>query len=414
MEDETTADLGHPSTLKELDLHIAQAAADINNVLITFRRDLHQHPEIAHGEFRTTAKIFERLTSIGLSPVRLDGTGLVCDLGPSRDAEGKTVPRVGLRADLDALPIPDSCGEEWESETPGLAHACGHDVHATVLLGAAYVLQRLDAQGLLTLPVRLIFQPAEEIMPGGAHNIIEAKALEGLDSVVALHCEPKLDVGQIATRIGPITSAADSLSVTVSSKGGHTSRPHLTGDVIYALGEIITQVPGVLGRRLDPRWGVNLTWGLVRAGDSHNAIPSSGTVSGTLRCLDSQAWEKAANILDEAIEQVAAPYAVDVTFSHVRGVPPVDNDPDITTRMEEAARAVVGRKNLIHAPQSLGGEDFGWYLTKVRGTLARLGTRTPGGKSFDLHQGDLVIDERAIEIGVRLLAGVAIRSQAGQ
>jgi amidohydrolase len=394
---------------------IEKLADSLHAELVAFRRDRHAHPEVARAEVRTTAVVVERLRAAGLQPRPLQGTGLVCDIGPERAPDpstgapgaGPELPRLALRADMDALPVQDRCGLEWQSTVPGLAHACGHDVHTTVLLGAGLVLAALDAQGALTRPVRLVFQPAEEVMPGGAHDVLAQGALDGVDRVMALHCEPKLDVGQVGTRIGPITSASDAVSVTVSSGGGHTSRPHLTGDVVYALGQVITQVPGVLGRRLDPRSGVNLTWGAVHAGNVHNAIPATGTVSGTLRCLDVRAWERAGQVLQDAVEQVVAPYEVDVTVHLVRGVPPVDNDEAVTTELEAAARAVVGPPGVVLTEQSLGGEDFAWYLTKLPGAMARLGTGTPGGRRYDLHQGDLVVDDGAIDIGVRLMAGLA-------
>ena len=386
---------------------IASLAATLDDELVAFRRDLHAHPEVSRAEVRTTALVLERLRQAGLEPRPLVLTGLVCDIGPERGPDGTMLPRLGMRADLDALPVEDRCGCPWESTVSHVAHACGHDLHTTVLLGAGLVLAALEARGLLERPVRLIFQPAEEQQPGGAHDVLAQGVLDGVDRVIALHAEPKLDVGHVGTRIGPITSASDTVSVTVSSSGGHTSRPHLTGDVVYALGQVITQVPGVLGRRLDPRSGVNLTWGSVHAGDVLNAIPSTGTVAGTLRCLDVRAWERAGQVLHEAVEQVVAPYEVDVTVHHVRGVPPVDNDEAVTEELEAAARAVVGPAGVVLTEQSLGGEDFAWYLTKVPGSMARLGTGTPGTRRFDLHQGDLTIDERSIGIGVRLMAGMA-------
>nr|WP_245534488.1 amidohydrolase [Xylanimonas cellulosilytica] len=375
--------------------------------MVAFRRDLHAHPEVSRAEVRTTAVVVDRLRAAGLDPRPLLVTGAFCDVGPERGPDGERLPRLGLRADLDALPVEDRCECEWRSTAPNVAHACGHDLHTTVVLGAGLVLADLHERGLLARPVRLIFQPAEEVQPGGAHDVLGQGVLDGVDRVVALHAEPKLDVGQIGTRIGPITSASDTVSVTITSAGGHTSRPHLTGDVVYALGQVITQVPAVLGRRLDPRSGVNLTWGSVHAGGVPNAIPSAGTVSGTLRCLDVRAWERAGQVLHDAVEQVVAPYDVEVTVHHQRGVPPVDNDEAVTGELEAAARAVVGPSGVVLTEQSLGGEDFAWYLTKVPGAMARLGTGTPGGRRYDLHQGDLTIDERAIGVGVRLLAGLA-------
>ncbi|MBE7702365.1 amidohydrolase [Oerskovia sp. Sa1BUA8] len=388
---------------------VVELAAGLETELVAIRRDIHAHPEVSRTETRTTALVADRLRAAGLAPRLLPGTGLVCDIGEVDEAaDGGPRGRVALRADIDALPVQDRCELPWSSVTPGVAHACGHDVHTAVVLGAGLVLAALDGRGLLPRPVRLVFQPAEEVQPGGSLDVIAAGGLDGVDEIYAVHCDPKVDAGQIGTRIGPITSASDEVSVTVTSPGGHTSRPHLTGDVVYALGQVITQVPAVLGRRLDPRSGVNLTWGAVHAGSAHNAIPSTGTVRGTLRCLDVRAWEFAGQVLHDAVEQVVAPYEVEVTVNHTRGVPPVENDEAATGALEAAARDVLGPASVLLTEQSLGGEDFAWYLTKVPGAMARLGTRTPGGRSYDIHQGDLRVDESAIGAGVRLLARVAL------
>ncbi len=383
---------------------LARATARRLDELVTIRRDLHQHPETSHRETRTTAVIAERLLAAGLQPRPLPGTGVICDVGPE-PAPGEG--RIALRADIDALPLPDRCELPFASATPGVAHACGHDVHTAVVLGAGFALADLHAAGDLDRGVRLIFQPAEEVQPAGSLDVIAAGALDGVAEIYAVHCDPKVDVGQVGTRIGPITSASDQISVTVTSQGGHTSRPHLTGDVVYALGQVITQVPAVLGRRLDPRSGVNLTWGAVQAGSVHNAIPSTGTLRGTLRCLDVRAWELAGRVLQDAVEQVIAPYEVEVAVHRVRGVPPVENDARCTGLLEAAAHDVIGPHAVVLTEQSLGGEDFAWYLTKVPGAMARLGTRTPGGHTFDIHQSDLRVDERAIDVGAKLLARVA-------
>ena len=372
--------------------------------LIEFRRDLHAHPEPAHAEHRTTAKVFDRLVAAGLEPRLLEGSGLICDLGSG------TGLRTGVRADIDALPLVDTCGQAWSSTNEGWTHGCGHDAHTTVVLGTGLVLAALADRGVAVPPTRLIFQPAEEVIPGGSLDVMAQGGLEGVSRIVALHCEPKLEVGRIATRVGPITSATDLVTVNLFSTGGHTSRPHLTGDVVFALGEVITQVPSILGRRLDPRSGVNLTWGMVHAGQAGNAIPAEGSLAGTLRCLDVHAWEQAGQMLDQAVSRVVAPYAVDVTLRHVRGVPPVTNDPEVTNDLMAAARAVVYPENVVPTEQSLGGEDFAWYLTRVPGSMFRLGTRAPGAKQGDLHQGDLDIDEAAIGIGARIFAGFVMNA----
>ncbi|MDM8086184.1 amidohydrolase [Cellulomonas cellasea] len=386
--------------------HLADRVAALRSELVDFRRDLHAHPELSRLEQRTTAKVAERLRLAGLTPKLLPGTGLICDIGPGV-AEGDRR-RVVLRADLDALPVMDTSGVEWASTVPHVAHACGHDVHTTVVLGAGLVLAELAAAGRLSRGVRLLFQPAEEVQPGGALDAIAEGVLDGASRVYAVHCDPRVDAGRIGTRIGPITSASDEVTVTLRGAGGHTSRPHRTADVVYALGQVITQVPGVLGRRLDPRSGVNLTWGAVQAGSAPNAIPAVGTARGTLRCLDVRAWEQASAVFQEAVQQVVAPYGVEAEVRHLRGVPPVENDEHSVAVLEAAARDVLGEDAVQLTEQSLGGEDFAWYLTKVPGAMARLGTRTPGGRSYDLHQGDFQVDERAIDSGVLLLARTAL------
>jgi len=374
--------------------------------LISIRRDLHAHPELGRTETRTTKVVFDRLRAAGLDPKLLPGTGLICDIGPSPATTGRR--RVALRADMDGLPFQDTCNEPWHSTSPSIAHACGHDVHTAIVLGAGLVLGEFAARGELHTGVRLLFQAAEEVQPGGSLDAIAAGVLDGVDQIFALHCDPKVEVGYIGTRIGPITSASDEVTVILTSNGGHTSRPHLTGDVVFALGQVITQVPAVLGRRLDPRSGVNLTWGAVQAGSAHNAIPGHGSVKGTLRCLDVRAWERASSVFHSAVEQVVAPYAVDVEVRHQRGVPPVENAERSTAALEAAARDVLGLGAVLLTEQSLGGEDFAWYLTKVPGAMARLGTRVPGGHQYDLHQGDFSVDERAIDVGVLLLARTAL------
>lgn len=380
--------------------------APLHDELIEIRRDLHAHPELGRTEQRTTKVVADRLRAAGLEPRLLPGTGLVCDIGPGAVTTGRR--RVALRADMDALPVQDHCGAPWTSTVPGVAHACGHDVHTVGVLGAGLVLAQLAEAGELATGVRLIFQPAEEVQPGGALDVIAAGGLDGVGRIFGVHCDPKTDVGHVGTRIGPITSASDEVTVTITGEGGHTSRPHLTGDVVFALGQVITGVPGVLGRRLDPRSGVNLTWGMVQAGTAHNAIPSSGTVRGTLRCLDVRAWELASRVFHDAVTQMVAPFDVEVEVRHQRGVPPVENDARSTGLLEAAALDVIGEDSVVLTEQSLGGEDFAWYLTKVPGAMARLGTRTPGGHTYDIHQGDLMVDERAIDVAALVLARAAI------
>lgn len=386
---------------------VSKLVSSMEPKLIELRRHIHANPELSRAEFETTKLVAGELRDLGLEPRILPGNvGLTCDIGPSSVDTG--VPLIGLRADLDALPVPESTGRPFASTVEGVAHACGHDVHTTAVLGAGRVLAKLAEVDALQTGVRLIFQPAEELQPGGAIDVIAAGGLEGVGQIFAVHCEPSLDVGTIGLREGPITSASDKITIRFTGAGGHTSRPHLTNDLVYAMGAVITQVPGVLSRHIDPRSGANLTWGIVNAGSAPNVIPSSGLLEGTLRCLDINAWERAGDLLDEAVNAVIAPFGVRAEVRHDRGVPPVVNDRDAVGIQQRAVAEVLGKTGEIRVEQSLGGEDFAWYLTRARGAMARLGTRTPGGRTYDLHQGDFDPDERAIAIGAKFLATAAL------
>jgi amidohydrolase len=373
--------------------------------IVAFRRDLHAHPETGHREVRTTGRIAARLEAAGLAPQLLPGTGVLCDVGPAG-------PVVLLRADIDALPLADESGLACASTVPGISHACGHDLHTSAVLGAALVLADLHRREILPGRVRLVFQPAEEVMPGGALDVIAAGGLDGVDRAFALHCDPASDVGTVSSRPGAITSAADHVLVRLHGSGGHTSRPHLTEDVVFALSQVATQLPAILSRRLDPRAGVALVWGRMSAGGAPNAIPRSGEIEGTLRCLDQEVWSAAGALLAEVVHEVVRPYGVRAEVLHTRGVPPTVNDPDAVLLAEQAVVAELGEGSVRVAAQSLGGEDFAWILEKVPGVMMRLGTRSPGGRTYDLHQGDFVADERAIAIGARVLTAVALRQLA--
>ena len=386
---------------------VARVAEHLAPDLVAFRRDLHAHPELSRGEYRTTGQIAARLEAAGLAPrVRPNGTGLVCDIVP-RGSE--KLPFLAFRADIDALPIEEDNDLEFRSRTPGVMHACGHDVHTTVVLGAGLVLAELARTALLARPVRLLFQPAEETMPGGALELIGDGVLYGVSKILSLHCDPKVDAGQIGLRTGPLTAACDMLSLYLDGPGGHTSRPHLTADLVYALAAIVTEIPAALSRRVDPRAGLSMVWGQISAGSAPNAIPSRGEASGTIRTLDQDAWNLAPDIIQELIDSVAAKFGVKYTLDYVQGVPPVVNEAGSTALLRTAASRALGADRIVSTPQSLGGEDFAWYLQRIPGSMFRLGVRSPGDLvSRDLHQSTFLADESAIGVGVRVFATAAL------
>lgn len=375
--------------------------------LIAFRRDLHMHPELGHQEFRTTAAIKARLEKAGLRPrVLKSGTGLICDVGTWDGVR----PMLALRADIDALPIPDAKTHvSYRSTVPDRAHACGHDVHTTVVLGAGLVLAELDRRGELPRPVRLLFQPAEEVLPGGATEAIDSGVLDGVGKIIALHCDPRVDAGRIGLRTGPITSACDRLEVTLEGPGGHTARPHLTTDMVTAAARLALDLPALLTKRMDARSGMSVTWGRIEAGHACNVIPMHAELSGTVRCLDLASWHEAPDQIHAIIDEIASMHRAKSEITYVRGVPPVVNDPVVTELLREAMSARRGVDSIEDTEQSLGGEDFSWYLEHVPGAMARLGVRTPGDTAKrDLHRGDFDVDETAIGVGVEFFTAAAL------
>jgi amidohydrolase len=369
--------------------------------LVAWRRHIHANPELGRQEFATTQFVASLLGDAGLNPKVLPGgTGLTCDFGPEHG------PKVALRADMDALPMTERTGAPYASLMPGVTHACGHDGHTSVLLGTALALASVPE---LPVGVRLVFQPAEELMPGGAIDAIAAGALNGVSRIFALHCDPRLEVGKVAVIAGPITSAADQVEITLHSPGGHTSRPHLTGDLVYALGTLITGVPGVLSRRVDPRDSTVMVWGAVNAGVAANAIPQSGTVAGTIRTASREAWVAMELLVREIVSSLMAPLNVDYSVQYRRGVPPVVNEA-VSTRILTHAIEAVGPDALTATRQSGGGEDFSWYLEDVPGAMARLGVWSGHGPQLDLHQPTFDLDERALAVGVRVFTNIVEQS----
>jgi amidohydrolase len=379
----------------------ARWLAEHHGDLVSWRRHIHTHPELGRQEFSTTQFVAAHLADAGLNPKVLPGgTGLTCDFGPDQG------PRVALRADMDALPMAERTGAPYASAVPNVAHACGHDAHTAILLGTALALASAPE---LPVGVRLIFQAAEELMPGGAIDAIAAGALSGVSRIFALHCDPRLEVGRVATTAGPITSAADQIEIVLQSPGGHTSRPHLTGDLVYGLGTLITGLPGVLSRRIDPRHGTVMVWGAVNAGVAANAIPQSGSLSGTIRTASRDTWLTLESIVRETVSSLLAPLGIEHVVQYRRGVPPVVNE-EVSTRIMTHAIEALGPDVLADTRQSGGGEDFSWYLEEVPGAMARLGVWSGRGPQLDLHQPTFDLDEGALEVGVRAMVNIVEQS----
>jgi amidohydrolase len=380
---------------------VRELAAGLSGELVGLRRRLHAHPEPSGFEVATTAAVTDRLRTAGLDPVALGtSTGLVCDIGDG-------LPYVVLRADIDALAMPDGKDVSYRSQVAGVAHACGHDVHTVVVLGAGLVLARLlhpDAR------VRLVFEPREETVPGGAVDVIDEGWLGGAGAVFGVHCDPKLDVGRLGLRVGPITSASDLVELRLHGPGGHTARPHLTVDLVKVAGRVATELQGALDRRLAGMGVIRMVFGALHTGTASNVIPTEAVFRGTLRTPSPEVWAVAPDVLEAALADVLEGTGATWELTYSRGVPAVVNDEAATDVFTAAGRAVLGADAVVDTEHSMGGDSFAWYLEEAPGAYARLGVHDPAstGPRLDLHASTFDVDERCIGYGVQLLAVTAL------
>jgi amidohydrolase len=395
----------------------ADLAAEVDRVvgehvgeLVALRRQLHAHPEVSSAEVQTTRTVAERLRVAGLKPTLLErGTGLVCDVVGSAP-----LPLVALRADIDALAMDDHTTTDYRSQVPGVAHACGHDAHTAIVVGAGIVLARLLPGSGIPGSVRLVFEPAEETVPGGAVDVIAEGWFADVSSVYGLHCDPKLDSGYVGLRAGAITSATDKVTLELQGPGGHTARPHLTVDLVAEAARVALELPAALSRLAGSHGRVTLVWGSLRTGDAPNVIPSRAVLTGTLRTPDHAVWDAAPRLIERAVTEVMAGSGATWDLRHDRGVPAVVNDEAHTELMTRVVRSVLGEHAAVDTDQSLGGDSFAWFLQEVPGSYARLGVRDPeaSGAGFDLHASTFDVDERAIAHGVRVLVLSALSALA--
>ena len=372
--------------------------------LIAFRRHLHAHPELSYAERETTELVGARLAAAGLRPrVLPGGCGLVCDIGDPTSG-----PLVALRADLDALAMDDQKDVAYRSKRPGVAHACGHDVHTTVVLGAALTLAERWAAGDRVGAVRVIFEPAEEVTPSGAITVIADGALEGVSAIYGVHCDPKLDAGHIGVRTGPITAATDHVELVLRGPGGHTARPQLTVDLVAVAGRLASDLPAAARRHAAGLGEVLLVFGMLHAGEAANVIPTQAVLKGTMRTHERLAWDEGEAILRAALADALDGSGAEAEVRYVRGTPPVVNDAAATDLVGAVGAAVLGTDAVTPAPLSYGGDSFAWYLDRLPGSYVRLGVHDPSWSDrLDLHSGAFDVDERAIDVGVRVLVATA-------
>lgn len=364
------------------------------------RHHLHAHPELSYKEFNTSQFIQNHLQSLGIPFKVMAETGVVALI------EGKKSNRViALRADIDALPIQEENNTAYASKIPGVMHACGHDVHTTILLGAAKILHdtKQDWEGT----VKLIFQPGEEKNPGGASILIKEGVLENPapTAIIGLHVHPILETGKLSFRTGKAMASADEIYVTVKGKGGHAATPHLTADTVLAASELVVALQKVVSRDKDPLSPSVLSICAINGGFTTNVIPSEVKLMGTFRAMDEDWRFNAHKRMQEVAEGIATSSGAEIDFKIDVGYPTVYNDPFITERAKSIAVSTVGENNVEEGELRMGAEDFGYYSQKIAGCFFRLGT---GNKQKNItsgvHTPTFDIDEHAIEIGMRMMA----------
>ncbi len=376
--------------------HLRALAADFAPDAVALRRAIHRRPELGNQELETTRRVAEALRASGIeAAVRESGTGVIAELGRG---DG---PLVAFRADLDALPIAEMTGADYASEHPGVMHACGHDAHTAIGVGIA---RSLAALGDFGGRARIIFQPAEEMIPGGATELVAEGVTDDVAAILAFHVDPTLQPGRIGVRTGPITGASDRLVISLSGPGGHTSRPHRTVDLIYAAAKVAADLPAVIQRTTDPRHPVIVAFGSIHGGEAANVIPTSIEITGTVRLFDLDLWRSMEELVVRVVGDLIDPLGAAAKVEYTRGSPPVHNDAGIIDAVGETAAKLLGVNGVTETHQSMGSEDFAWYLERVPGALIRLGTRR-GEEQLDLHSATFDIDESSIETGI--LVGTA-------
>lgn len=360
--------------------------------VLDLRRRLHRIPEPGFAEHQTTAAIFDFLAAHGLQPrIRAEGTGLWVDVGAN--------PKVGYRADIDALPITEPEHNDPRSGNEGWMHACGHDAHAAIAAGVAVALARIRPDA----PARILFQPAEESLPGGARRLVAEGVLDGLQAIFAFHVDPTKEPGTIGVREGNITGSADGLTLKLIGPGGHTSRPQRTVNLIEVAGQLVLNLPPAIRASIDPAVQVVTAFGSVHGGDAANVIPTEVTLRGTVRTGDRAVWETLPELVAQHVKQLVEPSGATFELTYVQGVAPVFNDQRIVAIVRQALVDNLGEAAVVTTEPSMGGEDFADYLDVVPGALFRLGTRSDGG---DIHSARFRINEEAIGFGLR--AGTAM------
>ncbi len=382
---------------------VAPISPDLVAEVIALRRDIHAHPELGFEEVRTAKMVAARLRELGYDEVH-EGIAVTGVVGVMRGGRpGKTVM---LRADMDALPLPEETGRPFASQNDGKMHACGHDGHVAMLLGAA----RLIAQGKAALAgtIVLCFQPAEEGR-GGAKKMVDEGMLErfGVERAYGLHLFSQLATGVLGFREGPFYASSDSLEIRIDGFGGHGAAPHLSIDPILVAAEFVASVQKVVSRQIDPLQPAVVTIGAIHGGTTHNVIPTSVTLLGTVRAFDHGVREKMAERIERVLRGVCEAAGATYSFDYLWRYPVTSNDAAQTRYVRALAERTFGEARAITSEKHMGAEDFSFFAERVPASYFVLGCNGGAATSFPHHHGKFDVDEAALETGVRIMAALA-------
>lgn len=373
-------------------------ANSIKDYILNIRHELHRHPEPAFEENWTHDFIEKELKNLGYKPKTLNKTGVIANIGRGKN-------RIALRADMDALPIKEENNLSYKSENEGFMHACGHDTHMAMLLGAAKLLSKKKNPP----PVRFIFQPSEEKIPGGAKGMIKEGVLKNISEIYALHIEPEIEVGSLMLKSGVMMAAADELEVTIRGNGGHASEPNKTVDPIYASSLFISEIQGLVSRKADPKSPFVISICSIHGGTAFNIIPEEIKMKGTVRTIKRELWQEVPEWIGNILKGLRVSSGIDYELAYRRGYPILKNNPQKTEKLVKTAKNLFKNIELMESP-ILGGEDFAYYLQKTPGTFVFLGgANEKKDIRSKLHSPDFNIDEEALPLGTALLYSLVAR-----
>lgn len=385
-------------------MNMLARAHELKDEFIAYRRDFHQHPELGFEEVRTSGIVAKYLEGLGIEVTRMVDTAVV---GLLRG--GKPGRTVALRADMDALSIPQQNDVPYKSIYPGKMHACGHDGHTAILMGVAKMLSEIRDE--ISGNVKFLFQPAEE-GPGGALPMVEAGAMENphVDGVLGLHVGVNLPTGQIGYRSGVNSAGTDTIYITINGKGGHGAHPHSAVDSIVAASHLVVALQTIVSREMDPLGSAVVTVGTFNGGYRNNVIAHQVELTGTVRTLDPQVRAGMPERIERIIKGICATFNCGYEFTYDKGYPSVINDPQMTELAKTAAERLLGAENVMYIPNpGMGGEDFSYFAEKAPGIFLRLGAGNPEKDCvYSGHHPHFNFDEDAIPVGMAVMAETAL------